>query len=152
MTYLLLKWIHVMAAIAAVGANVTYGAWIARAKREPESLAFALRGVKFLDDRVVYPAYGLLLITGFAMAHFGNHPLSTPWLATSLLLFAAVVLIGLLGYTPTLRGQIRALAREGAEAPRFRALARRASALGGVLGVLVVAIVFLMVVKPALWG
>ena len=31
MSYLLLKWLHVFSAIVAVGANVTYGIWLARA-------------------------------------------------------------------------------------------------------------------------
>ena len=52
MLYLLLKWLHVLLAIAAVGTNLTYGVWIARARRQPELLPFALRGVKLLDDRI----------------------------------------------------------------------------------------------------
>jgi type II secretory pathway component PulM len=38
MLYLLLKWLHVLAAIVAFGADVTYGIWIARASRKPEAL------------------------------------------------------------------------------------------------------------------
>src|SRR3989304_370722 len=63
MPYLLLKWLHVLAAIVAVGSNVTYGIWIARASRSPEALPFTLRGIKLIDDRVANPAYGLLLAT-----------------------------------------------------------------------------------------
>jgi hypothetical protein len=36
--------------------------------------------------------------------------------------------------------------------PEYQAAAARAQRLGALLGVVVVAIVFLMVVKPALWG
>jgi hypothetical protein len=46
MLYLLLKWLHVLAAIVAVGANVTYGIWIAGPSRHPEALSFTLRGIK----------------------------------------------------------------------------------------------------------
>ena len=42
--YLFLKWFHVLMAITAFGANITYGLWLARADREPQHLAFALRG------------------------------------------------------------------------------------------------------------
>jgi uncharacterized membrane protein len=37
MLYLLLKWLHILAVIVAVGANVTYGFWIARASRQSEA-------------------------------------------------------------------------------------------------------------------
>jgi uncharacterized membrane protein len=79
-------------------------------------------------------------------------PLTTPWLLTALVLYVIVVLAGLLGYTPTLRHQIRMLDSEGFHAPTYQALARRGTLLGLVLAVLVIVIVFLMVVKPGLWA
>jgi uncharacterized membrane protein len=136
----------------AVGSNITYGIWIARASRQPEALPFTLRGIKRIDDRLANPAYGLLLVTGLLMAFVGTIPLTTPWLLTSLVLFVAVVLIGLLGYTPTLRRQIEALDSEGIRSANYQALARRGTILGIVVAVLVVLIIFLMVVKPALWA
>ena len=60
-TYEILKFLHVLLAIVAVGFNATYAVWLARAAKEPEHEAFALRGVKFLDDRIANPAYALLL-------------------------------------------------------------------------------------------
>ena len=152
MPYLLLKWLHVLAAIVAVGSNVTYGIWIARASRSPEALPFTLRGVKLIDDRVANPAYGLLLATGLLMVFVVRLPLTTPWLLTALVLYVIVVLVGLLGYTPTLRHQIRMLDSEGFHAPTYQSLARRGTLLGLVLAVLVIVIVFLMVVKPGLWA
>jgi len=152
MPYLLLKWLHVLAAIVAVGSNVTYGIWIARASRDPEALPFTLRGVKLIDDRVANPAYGLLLATGLLMVFVVRLPLTTPWLLTALVLYVIVVLVGLWGYTPTLRHQIRMLDSEGFHSPTYQALARRGTILGLVLAVLVIVIVFLMVVKPGLWA
>ena len=152
MPYLLLKWLHVLAAIVAVGSNVTYGIWISRASRGPEALPFTLRGIKLIDDRVANPAYGLLLATGLLMVFVVRLPLTTPWLLTALVLYVIVVLVGLLGYTPTLRHQIRMLDSEGFHSPNYQALARRGTLLGLVLAVLVIVIVFLMVVKPGLWA
>ena len=43
--YLVIKVLHVFAAIVAVGTNITYGVWIGRAQRDPGTLPFALRGV-----------------------------------------------------------------------------------------------------------
>lgn len=152
MLYLLLKWLHVLAAIVAVGANVTYGIWIARASRHPDALPFTLRGIKLIDDRLANPAYGLLLITGLSMVFTVGLPLTTPWLLTALVLFILVGLIAALGYTPTLRRQIELLDSEGIHSPNYQAVARRGTRLGIILAVVVVTIVFLMVVKPGLWG
>ncbi|HUK55982.1 MAG TPA: DUF2269 family protein [Nitrospiria bacterium] len=152
MAYLLIKWLHVFSAIVAVGANVTYGIWLARAGRNPEALPFTLRGIKLIDDRIANPAYGLLLVTGLAMAFVGGLSLTTPWLLTALVLYVLVALIGLLGYTPTLRRQIEALDREGHESSDYQALARRGGRIGMLLAVLVTVIIFLMVVKPGLWA
>ena len=152
MLYVLLKWLHVLAAIVAVGANLTYGIWIARASRNPEALSFTLRGIKLIDDRVANPAYGLLLVTGLPMVFVVRLPLTTPWLLTGLVLYILVALVGLLGYTPTLRRQIRFLESEGFQSPHYQALARRGTMHGTILAFLVIVIVYLMVVKPGLWG
>lgn len=53
-------------------------------------------------------------------------------------------------YTPVLRGQIRALESGGAASAEFRRLSARGALLGAMLGVDVIAIVFLMVTKPTL--
>lgn len=148
MLFLLLKWIHVLAAIVAVGANITYGIWLARASRDPSVLPFTLRGVKLIDDRLANPSFGLLLLTGLSMAFVLPLPLTTPWLLTALVLYVFLVLIGLLGYSPTLRRQIQVLDSEGVASSNYQALARRGTMLGAILGVLVMVIVFLMVVKP----
>jgi uncharacterized membrane protein len=149
--YIWIKGIHVFASIVAVGTNITYGVWIGRAKRDPGTLPFALRGVKFLDDRIANPCYGLLILTGFAMVGVSKTPLTTPWILTAIGLVVMVFAIAMFGYTPTLRRQIEALDRSGAGSPAYLDLAGRSTRLGAVLGVLVAAIVILMVVKPQLW-
>ena len=71
-TYEILKFFHILFAIIAVGFNASYGIWLARAARERDHEAFALRGVKLLDDRFANPAYGLLLVTGLLMVWVGD--------------------------------------------------------------------------------
>lgn len=44
--YEFLKFLHVLLAIVAVGANATYGIWLARAAREPEHTGYALKGIQ----------------------------------------------------------------------------------------------------------
>jgi uncharacterized membrane protein len=150
--YVLLKWVHVLMAITALGTNITYGVWLTRAAREPQHLAFALRGVKVLDDRVANPAYGVLLLTGLAMAGVGRIPLTTPWLLTGLILFVILVVIAAAVYTPTLRRQIERLDAGGPHSHEYQMLAARSTRVGIALVIIAVAIVFVMVTKPALWG
>jgi uncharacterized membrane protein len=150
--YAALKFLHVLLAIVAVGTNVTYGVWVSRASRDPRHLAFALRGIKVLDDRMANPAYGLLLVTGLGMVHFGTIAWTTPWLLTSLVLYGAVVVLGLLGFTPVLRRQIEVLEGRGADSLEYRALAGQARMIGMLLAILVALIVLLMVIKPVLWS
>jgi uncharacterized membrane protein len=109
-----------------------------------------LRTVKVLDDRFANPAYGLLLVTGLVMVWVGDVDLTQFWLATALVLYAIAVLLGGSLYTPTLRNQIRALDEDGADSPAFRAFSRRGRAVGAVLALDVIVIVFLMVTKPAI--
>ncbi len=150
--YALLKFIHVLLAITALGTNITYGLWLPRAAREPHHLEFALKGVKLLDDRLANPAYGLLLITGLAMLYLGKLDWTTPWLLTALVLYVLVLGLGLRGFTPLLRRQIAVLQAGTPESPEYRRLAARSRTVGILLSVIVLLIVFLMVTKPRLWG
>ncbi len=54
---LILKYLHIFFAIVAVGFNISYAVWLARAARTPQHLGLALRGVKFLDDYFANPCY-----------------------------------------------------------------------------------------------
>jgi hypothetical protein len=153
MAYSIVKWLHVLSAIVAVGANATYGIWLARASSNPGSLPFTLRSIKVIDDRMANPAYGLLLITGGLMIYIGQLPLGhLPWLITAITLFVILVLLGALAYTPALKRQIELLDNNGPDSPKYQAAAQRQTRLGILLGVIAVIIVFLMVVKPPLWG
>ena len=146
--YEFLKFVHVLLAIVAVGFNASYGIWIARAAREREHELHVLKGVKFLDDRIANPAYGGLLALGLWMVVIGPYDITTGWILAALVLYVIVTGLAITLYSPTLRRQIALLETGGGGSPEFAALARRAGVVGPLLGVLVVAIVFLMVVKP----
>ena len=152
MLYLILVWLHVVAAAIAVGTNVTYGVWMARVRKAPAALPFALATVKVLDDRMANPAYGVVAVTGVLLVWLGPFAFTTPWVLASIVLFAIVGGLGLFAYTPTLRAQVELANAGRADTPEFAALSKRGAMLGPILGVLVVAILFLMVVQPALWG
>jgi uncharacterized membrane protein len=149
MLYTAIKLIHIMLAIAAVGLNASYAIWIARASRMSKEVnEFALRGVKFLDDRVANPAYGLLLVTGLLMVFAGPWTLTTRWIDAALVLFVVLVLMGIFGYTPALRNQIKALETEGPDSAAYKSAATRQNVIGSLFLVPIVLILYLMVFKP----
>jgi uncharacterized membrane protein len=149
-TYTALMFVHVVAAIVAVGFNASYGIWISRAAKDAEQELFVLRSVQILDSRFANPAYGVLLVTGLSMVWVGHLDLTTFWLAAALLLYALAAIGGAAVYGPLFREQLALLEAGKRDTPEYAALARRGTAIGIGLVVDVVVIVFLMVTKPTL--
>src|SRR3989442_13578210 len=150
--HLLLKYVHVLAAIVAVGTNATYGVWMALGARQPESLRAILTGVHFLDNRIANSAYCLLLISGLAMLYAGHLSVRTPWIATALGLYIVAMALGVRGYTPALRSQIQALASGGTQSEAYRREAERGPAVGALVMGGSRSFLFLRVAQPAVLG
>lgn len=143
-----LKLLHVIFAIVAVGLNVSYSIWQARAAREPQHTGYALRGIKFLDDRVANPAYGGLLVLGVLLVLLGPWEFTQLWVLAALVLYVVMGAIAFFLYSPTLTRQIAAYEAGGASSREFVELGARGRRVGMILAVLVFAIIYLMVVKP----
>ena len=150
MLFLIVKYVHILSAITAVGLNISYGVWILRAQRNPEHTAFALKGIKFLDDRIANPSYGVLLLTGILMVILLPYPITTFWIDVALVLYAILVVLAITQYTPTLRNQIKLAETGDTTSAEFNRLAKRGQILGQVLAVIVLVILAMMVFKPHL--
>jgi uncharacterized membrane protein len=148
--YLSLKFVHILAAITAVGANITYGVWNARAASEPAHVGFALKGIKFIDDRIANPAYAVLLLTGLVMVFVNHWPITSLWIILALVLFALLIVIAAAVYTPLLKNQIKLVDAGDTTSPEFSRLERRSRIVGPLIGLVVVLILVLMVFKPTL--
>ncbi len=125
MTFLIVKYIHIIAAITAVGLNISYAIWILRAQREQAHTAFALKGIKFLDDRIANPAYGVLLLSGLLMVVLLPIPITTLWIVIALVLYAVMLVVAITQYTPTLRNQIKLAEAGDTTSAEFTRLAKR---------------------------
>jgi len=147
--YLILKFLHVAMAIVAVGFNASYPVWFALAQREPAAALVILRGIKTLDDRFANPAYALLLLLGLGMVFSGGIPLTTFWIGAAIVLYVILILVAVIGYSPTLKKQIAALGSGGSGSGEYARLNQRGNVIGIVLMLDVIVIVFLMVVKPS---
>ena len=141
------KVIHVVAAIVAVGANVTYALWLNRAKRDRAHLTFALHGIRQLDSFVANPAYVVLGITGPAMVLLGAFSFTQGWIVVSLALYVVVAVLGIAVFAPALRRQAAEAERDATSAA-YAAAERRTSILGAITTGIALVIVVLMVSKP----
>jgi uncharacterized membrane protein len=150
MVFLIVKYIHILAAIVAVGFNISYVVWIIRARREPTHTAFALKGIKFIDDRIANPAYGLLLLTGLLMVFLGGYSFTTLWIDAALVLYVVLIVLAVRFYTPSLRDQIKLAEAGDTTSAAFTSLASRSQIVGQALGLIVLVILAMMVFKPHL--
>jgi uncharacterized membrane protein len=150
MLYDILKFIHIMSAITAVGSNITYGIWSVRAAHEPAHAPFVLRGIKFIDDRIANPAYGMILVTGLLMLVVGRKSITSLWIIVALVLFVAVAVIGFAFFSPLLKRQISLADSGETSSEEYQRLARRSRMIGPILGLVVVVIVIMMVFQPTL--
>jgi uncharacterized membrane protein len=143
---------HILLTIVAVGANVTFAIWIQRATIDRDALPFTLRGIKGINDRLTNPAYVLVFLTGLGMVLLSDTSLLTPWILLSFLLTIILVVVGVFGYSTTLRNQIALAESVGADDDEYKAAAWRGTYLGIAAGVIVLIILLLMIYKPGLWA
>jgi uncharacterized membrane protein len=152
MLYPIFKWLHILAAIVALGSNITYGFWLSRAAHFPETLVYTLQTIRAIDRQLANRGYIALLITGVVMVYLGHWALTSSWLITALVLYIVTAFLGFIAFAPTLRRQIQLAETGGVDSMEYQATARRSTLLGVVTVAVVVGIVFLMVTKPHLWG
>jgi uncharacterized membrane protein len=146
----ILKFIHIFAAVVAVGMNISYAVWIIRAQREPAHTAFALKGIRFIDERIANPAYGVVLLTGIALVFLIGYKITTLWIDIAVVLFVALVVVAATQYTPALRDQVKLAEAGDTTSAEFTRLAKRGQIIGQVLAVIVLLILAMMVFKPTL--
>lgn len=145
--FLALKVVHILAAVVALGANVTYVFWLQHAGRDRERLVYTIAGIRRLDNLVANPAYAVLLVTGGAMVLTGGFSFETRWIQVAIGLYGVAVVVGITLFGPALRRQLAEAERDPGS-PVYRTAALRSNLLGLLTMAIVVLIVVLMVAKP----
>lgn len=130
--------------------NISYGIWLGRAQSDLARNTYALKTIKFIDDRIANPAYGVLLLTGLLMVFTLPIPITTLWIDIALVLYVVLIVVGIGFYSPTLRNQIKLVEAGDATSAEFERLSSRGRTLGIALGVIVFLIIVMMVFKPHL--
>ena len=151
--YLLVKTIHILSSVLLVGTGFGTAFYLYFANRSGslEAQAVVSRYVVLADWLFTTPAVIVQPLTGVILAHWAGWPLTTPWLFWSIVLY---VLAGAC-WLPVVWMQIElrrmanhALARGEALPARYWRFARRWELLGYPAFAAMLAIYFLMVLKP----
>jgi uncharacterized membrane protein len=151
-----LLFLHVLGAIVAFGPTFAFSIIGAQGGKEPQHANFGTRVSHLISSRLVYPIGITLPITGLAMMAVRQiNPLERTfwWLGIAIVLYIIAY-----GYSFFLQRPIVERVIEMTSAPpppgatgpppELMALVKRIQQGGMLLGILLVAIVFLMVVKP----
>jgi uncharacterized membrane protein len=157
MTYLVLKWLHILSAtiLFGTGLGIAFFQWFTYRRGNVAAIATVSRLVVRADFVFTTPAVVLQLVSGLWLAHMLALPWSTPWIGGALGLY---VLIGLcwlpvVGIQIRLAGLARQSHEKGEGLPEAFHRGMRAwfwlgwPAFLGMLGVF-----WLMVRKPTDWG
>jgi uncharacterized membrane protein len=145
--YLLTKFAHILIAIVALGTSAGLGFVLEFYGSHPVHGAFVLRAIARLVALLVLPGYALMLATGLWMVDL-SWKLTAHWILDALVLWSAgLLLLGI--FLAVLRRQIRLFETEGPGSRAYRRAALAGRALGAGTGLVVVAILYLMVFKPA---
>ncbi len=134
--YTLLLSIHIISAILALGA--------------PMAAPLLRRRGAFLDKQLANAGYAVLLVTGLGLIAESGLAWTTSWILLSFALYGVATILALIGYLPALREQ--RLHADDPGSPAYRDAEERANTYSIFLSLIMVAIVYLMTVKPPLWG
>jgi uncharacterized membrane protein len=150
-----LLFLHVMAAIVAFGPTFAFSIIGAMGGAEPQHANFATRVSHRVGDILVEPFAISMFITGVLLIWAADIPLLDPnwrWLQVAIVLYLVALGLSLFVSRPNVK-RIIALSGDGAAGPPPPEMLKAIGTvqrIGMILTVLLVAIVFLMVVKPDL--
>jgi len=157
MEYNLAKWLHILSSTLLFGTGLgsAYYMFFASLTRDPRVVAVVVRHVVRADWWFTTPTVLIQPATGLAMAYLAGWPLSTPWLAWSLALYALAGLCWLpvVWLQLRMRDMAQQAAAEGSPLPAaYWRCADWWEGLGYPAFVAMAVVFFLMVNKPTLGG
>ena len=155
MTYLILKLIHVFAAIIFIG-NISVGVFwkmYAQKSKDARIIAFTFKGIIKADRIFTMPSVGILLIFGLGAAGGYYNILTTGWIFWSLILFIVSGAVFMAKVVP-LQKKIYALASDESKFnwDEYKKLADQWDSWGTIALIAPVIAVILMVIKPSIPG
>lgn len=142
-----LKLVHVLIAIIALGTSAGLGIVLELFGDHPTHGGFVLRAIRQLLYLVVMPGYVLMLVSGLWLAHL-SWSFTVTWIQAALGLWTLGALM-LAMSALLIHRQISLFETTGPASAAYRRISILGRLLGGGAGLVVVAIVYLMVIKPS---
>jgi len=145
--YVLIKFFHILIAILALGTSAGLGIVLEFHGDHPAHGAFVLGAIKRIVVFFVVPGYVLMLVTGLWMTHL-SWLMTTGWIQHALVLWGVGMVILAISVA-VLRRQIALFNAEGPASKAYRKVSLLGRGLGAATGLVVIAILYFMVFKPA---
>ena len=151
MEYLIVKWLHVLISTVLFGTGIGSAFYMlfTSLSRQPRTVAHVARWVVIADWVFTTPAVILQPATGLYLVHLAGLPLSSRWIAWSLVLYS----IAIASWLPVVWLQLRmrdlALAATQELPAKYWRYLRWWVGLGCIACVALLIVFYLMVVKPA---
>lgn len=150
-----LLFLHVLAALIAIGPNFAYATIRGMGRKEPVHANFATRVSHEISARLVYPVGLVIPITGVAMIFVAGIDLTTRafwWLDLAIVLYAGVYLYSFFVQRRIVERiiELTSAPMPNGPPPELPPLGMRAQRGGTAMLVLLVIVAGLMVVKPQL--
>jgi uncharacterized membrane protein len=152
---LVLRWLHVLGAtvLLGTGAGIAFFMVMAHRTRDPALVAHTASIVVLADFVFTATAVALQPITGILLVHYVGWKLTEGWISLSLILYVltGACWLPVVWIQIRMRDLARKAAREGVALPlAYHRLYTRWFLLGVPAFVAVIAIVWLMIAKPAI--
>lgn len=153
MTFLLLKWVHILSATILLGTGLgsAFYLFVANRTRDVGIMYFACKYVVIADWLFTAPAVIIQLLTGIGLMHMAGYGFSDIWIAWSLALyaFAAICWLPVVWMQIEMRNMTATALVEGTDVPlRYWRFDRWWVLLGSFAFPAVLLIFALMVFKP----
>jgi uncharacterized membrane protein len=154
MTYLIVKWLHILSSTLLFGTGLgsAFYMFFASRTRDPRVVATVVRYVVIADWVFTTPTVILQPLTGFWLMHIAGFPWSTPWILWSLVLYvvAGAAWLPVVWMQMRMRDLAVAAASSGGELPeKYWSYLRVWVVLGIVAFLALVVVFYLMVAKPS---
>jgi uncharacterized membrane protein len=155
MTYLVVKWLHILSSTLLFGTGLgsAFYMFFASRTRDPRVIATVVKYVVVADWIFTTPAIILQPVTGFYLVQLAGYPLSSGWLVWSVVLYlvAGAAWLPVVWMQMRMRDLAALAANSGAALPsNYWRFLRWWVALGVIAFFSLVVVFYLMVAKPAL--
>jgi uncharacterized membrane protein len=145
--HVLIKFLHILIAILALGTSAGLGIVLEFYGDHPTHGAFVLGAIKRIVALFVVPGYVLMLATGLWMTNL-SWSMTTKWIQVALVLWGVGMVMLAISVT-ALHRQIGLFNTEGPTSSVYRKMSLLGRGLGAATGLIVVIILYFMVFKPA---